>query len=71
MSTPGSADAGNAGDGGGTNVLMKHVAPALGVIVATMLFASPVTVVRAVRQQRQLGVRRLLCTLAAQHADPT
>lgn len=39
------------------SVLMKHVAPALGVLVACMLFASPIKAVRGVRFHRQLGVR--------------
>lgn len=38
------------------SVLMKHVAPALGVVVACMLFASPLKAVKGVRQSRQLGV---------------
>lgn len=37
--------------------MMKHVAPALGVLVACMLFASPLKAVKGVRQTRQLGVR--------------
>lgn len=39
------------------NIMMKHVAPALGVLVACMLFASPLKAVKGVRQTRQLGVR--------------
>jgi hypothetical protein len=39
------------------NIMMKHVAPALGVLVACMLFASPLKAVKGVRQMRQLGVR--------------
>lgn len=35
---------------------MKHVAPGLGVLVAGMLFASPIKAVRTVRQTHQLGV---------------
>lgn len=38
------------------SIIMNHVAPALGVIVACMLFASPIKAVRAVRLQHQLGV---------------
>jgi hypothetical protein len=42
------------------NIMMKHVAPALGVLVACMLFASPLKAVKGVRQTRQLGVRATL-----------
>lgn len=37
------------------SIMMKHVAPALGVLVACMLFASPLKAVKGVRQTRQLG----------------
>eukprot|EP00877_Chromochloris_zofingiensis_P005579 jgi/Chrzof1/15021/Cz09g24080.t1 len=40
---------------GDNDVLLKHVAPALGCVVAFMLFASPVKAVLQVRRQRALG----------------